>query len=114
MNLSELNLAQGYSPVLSLLNTLEFLLTPLSPGSLKYQSYPKSWPELVAFFFKIRHYVTPKTLKLLYYSLFYSFLSYGIAIWGLTYPSVLDLLLKVQRELFVQFLFRINLLTLLL
>ena len=28
-------------------------------------------------FFKIRHYVNPDTLKLLYYSLFYSFLSYG-------------------------------------
>ena len=50
MNLSELNLVENYSPVLSLLNTLEFLLTPLWPGSLKYQSYPKSWPERVAFF----------------------------------------------------------------
>ena len=49
-------------------------------------------------FFKIRHYVTPETLKLLYYSLFYSFLSYGITIWGLTHPSVLDRLFKVQKR----------------
>ena len=49
-------------------------------------------------FFRMRHYVTPETLKLLYYSLFYSFLSYGIAIWGLTHPSVLDRLFKVQKR----------------
>ena len=30
--------------------------------------------------------------------MFYSFLSYGIAIWGLTHPSVLDRLFKVQKR----------------
>ena len=49
-------------------------------------------------FFRMRHYVTPETLKLLYYSLFYSFLSYGIVIWGLTNSSVLDHLFKVQKR----------------
>ena len=49
MNLSEINLDQSYSPVLSVLNTLEFLLTPPWPGNLKYQSYPKIRPDLVAF-----------------------------------------------------------------
>ena len=34
----------------------------------------------VGMFFKIRHYVTPETLKLLYYSLFFSFISYGIPV----------------------------------
>ena len=37
-------------------------------------------------FFKIRHFVTLDTLKLLYYSLFCSFTSYGIFVWGLTHP----------------------------
>ena len=46
----------------------------------------------------MRHYVTPETLELLYYSLFYLFLSYGIAIWGLTHPSVLVRLFKVQKR----------------
>ena len=41
-------------------------------------------------FFKIRHYVARETLKLLYYSLFYSFISYAIVVWGLTHPIVLD------------------------
>ena len=41
-------------------------------------------------FFKIRHYVSHETLKLLYYSLFYSFISYTIVVWGLTHPIVLD------------------------
>ena len=35
----------------------------------------------VGMFFKIRHYVTCETLRLLYYSLFCSFISYGIPIW---------------------------------
>ena len=52
----------------------------------------------VGIFFKIRHYVTPETLKLLYYSLFYSFISYGISVWGLTHPTILEPLCKVQKK----------------
>ena len=48
--------------------------------------------------FKIRHYVSHETLKLLYYSLFYSFISYGISVWGLTHPTVLDPLGKIQKK----------------
>ena len=46
----------------------------------------------------MRHYVTLETLQLLYYSLFYSFLSYGIVIWGLSHYSILDRLFKVQKR----------------
>ena len=46
----------------------------------------------------MRHYVTPETLKLLYYSLCYSFLFYGIVTWGLTDPTILDRLFKVQKR----------------
>ena len=49
-------------------------------------------------FYKIRHYVPPYTLKLLYYSLFYSFISYGITVWGLTHPSYMDPLWKLQKK----------------
>ena len=49
-------------------------------------------------FYKIRHYVSPDTLKLLYYSLFYSFISYGITVWGLTHPSYMDPLWKLQKK----------------
>ena len=49
-------------------------------------------------FFKIRHYVNPDTLKLLYYSLFYSSLSYGTIVWGLTHPSVILSLYKLQKK----------------
>ena len=38
------------------------------------------------------------TLKLLYYSLFYSFISYGIIVWGLTHPSYMDPLWKLQKK----------------
>ena len=49
-------------------------------------------------FYKIRHYVSSETLKLLYYSLFYLFLSYGIPTWGLTHPITFDSLFRVQKK----------------
>ena len=51
-----------------------------------------------AIFFQIRHYVSHQTLKLLYCSSFYSFISYGISVWGLTHPTVLDPLYKLQKK----------------
>ena len=53
--------------------------------------------------FKIRHYVPSKTLKFLYYSLFlfsffYSFIPYGIAMWGLNPPNGLGLSLQIAKE----------------
>ena len=51
----------------------------------------------VGIFFKILHYVTPETLKLLYYSFLFSFIFYGISVWGLTHPSTLDPLYKLQK-----------------
>ena len=49
-------------------------------------------------FYKLRHYVSSETLKLLYDSLFYSFLSYGIPAWGLTHPTTLYPLFRVQKK----------------
>ena len=50
-------------------------------------------------FFKIRHFVTLDTLKLLYYSLFCSFTSYGISVWGLTHPTTLVSLFRIQKKI---------------
>ena len=50
-------------------------------------------------FFKIRHYVSHETLRLLYYSSFYSFISYCISVWGLTHPTVLYPLYKIQKKI---------------
>ena len=58
----------------------------------------KKLARTVGIFFKIRHYVTSETLKLLYYSLFFSFISYGISVWGLTHPTTLDPLYKLQKK----------------
>ena len=44
-------------------------------------------------FYKIRHYVKVDTLKRLYY-LFFSLLSYGVTVWGLTHPSILEVCFK--------------------
>ena len=49
-------------------------------------------------FFKIRHYVSNETLKLLYCSLFYSFISYAIDVWSLAHPTILDCLYKLPKQ----------------
>ena len=56
-------------------------------------------------FYKIRCYVSSETLKLLYCSLFYSFLSYGIPTWGLTHPATLNSLFRVQKKVIRAFTF---------
>ena len=49
----------------------------------------KKLSRTVGIFHKIRHFVPCDILKTLYYSLFYSFVSYGIAVWGFTYPETI-------------------------
>ena len=49
-------------------------------------------------FYKIRYYVPLEILKQLYYSLFYSFVSYGITVWGLTYKSLVQKLIVIKRN----------------
>ena len=43
----------------------------------------------VGIFSKLRYYVNVDTLIMLYYSLVYPFLTYGIQVWGHTYPTYL-------------------------
>ena len=47
----------------------------------------KKLSRTLGLFYKIRQYVALEILKQLYYSLLYSFVSYGITVWGLTYKS---------------------------
>ena len=43
--------------------------------------------KIVGIFSKLRYYVNVDILIMLYYSLIYPFLSYGIQVWGLTFPT---------------------------
>ena len=52
----------------------------------------------VGIFLKVRHYALLPTLVSLYNSLFLSFLSYGILVWGLTFESYLNPLLNLQKK----------------
>ena len=61
-----------------------------------YRIIKKNLPEQLVFF--IRHFVPLETIKVLYFSLFYSFVSYGIAVWGLTHKSFLDPLIISQKK----------------
>ena len=51
------------------------------------------------FFCKIRHFVPLEILKVLYFSLFYYFVSYGIAVWALTYLSLLDSFIVSEKKI---------------
>ena len=48
----------------------------------------KKLSRTLGLFYKIRYYVPLEILKQLHYSLFYSFFSYGITVWGLTCKSL--------------------------
>ena len=47
---------------------------------------------------KIRHFVNLKTLSMLYYSLIYPFLIYGITAWGNTYKSTLAPIITLHKR----------------
>ena len=50
-------------------------------------------------FYKIRHYAPTETLILLYHGIFAPFLSYGLPVWGSTYPSLLDPITVLQKRI---------------
>ena len=47
---------------------------------------------------KIRHYLLPNLLKMLYFSLIYPFLIYGVTVWGNTYPSTIKPICILQKR----------------
>ena len=49
-------------------------------------------------FYKIRHYAPQDTLMLLYHAIFAPFFTYGVSVWGLTYPSMLDSISALQKK----------------
>ena len=59
---------------------------------------PKKLSRTVGIFYKIRHFVPSDTLQIFYYSLFYSFLSYGISVWDFTFRSYFEKLSLVQKK----------------
>ena len=50
-------------------------------------------------FYKTRYYMPLEILKQLYYSLFYSFVSYGVTVRGLTYKSLIQKLIVIQKKI---------------
>ena len=59
----------------------------------------KKLSRTVGIFNKIRHFCPFNILRILYYSLFYSFLSYGISVWGFTSKSYFEKLSLVQKKI---------------
>ena len=52
----------------------------------------------VGIFSKVKYYVNADILIMLYYSLIYPFLTNGIQVWGLTYPTYLKPLTTLQKR----------------
>ena len=59
----------------------------------------KKLSKTIGFFCKIMHFVPLEILKALYFSLLYSFVSDGIAVWALTYKSLLDPINVSQKKI---------------
>ena len=57
-------------------------------------------------FFKIRHLLPTDVLVSLYYSLFASFLQYGIIVWGLTYDTYTKPIYLLQKKVVRSILFK--------
>ena len=55
----------------------------------------------VGIFSKLRYYVNVDILIMLYYSLIYPFLTYGIHVWGLTYPTYLKSVTTLQKRVVI-------------
>ena len=60
---------------------------------------PKKLARTAGYFYKIRHYAPQDTLMLLYHDTFAPFLAYGVSVWGLTYPSLLDSISALQKKI---------------
>ena len=54
---------------------------------------------VVVLLYKIRHYAPLETLKLLYYGIFFPFISDGVQVWELTYPTHLDKVFILQKKI---------------
>ena len=59
----------------------------------------KKLSRTVGIFYKIRHFCPSDILRTHYYSLFYSFLSYGISVWDFTFNSYFEKLSLVQKKI---------------
>ena len=72
-----------------------------SPLSWEYQliELSKKLARTTGMFYKIRHYAPKDTLVLLYHSIFASFLTYGVSVWGLTHPTLLDPISVLQKKI---------------
>ena len=77
-----------------------FCLTQVCPGNTTQLNYLRSLQGLLDFFYKVRHLIHLETLKILYYPLFYSFVSYEITVLGLTHKSSLDPIIIAPKKNF--------------
>ena len=82
----------------SCVNFLGFLLDSNLSWKFHLTELSKKLARTASLFYKIRHYASKDTLILLYHEIFTPFLSYGVVIWGLSYPNLLDSIFALQKK----------------
>ena len=97
LNIEKTNFVLFHSPRKKLPNLMNLKFGKSSIKKTKYVKFLLS--RTTGIFFKIRHYIPIETPICLYNSLFSSFLSYGIIVWGLTYTSYLNPLFLLQKKI---------------
>ena len=82
---------------------LGVLLDEALAGNSTYLTYlikvSRKLSRSVGIFYKLRNFVPKETLKTVYYSLFYPFLSYDIVVWGATCEKYLKPVFISQKKL---------------
>ena len=115
LNIDKTNFVIFHSPQKKIAEQIKFMkkkiqrkisvkfLGVLLDSNLRWKSHitelSKKLSRTIGIFCKIRHFVPLEILKALYFSLFYSFVSYGIAVWALTHKSLLDPIAVSQKKI---------------
>ena len=74
------------------------ILHPLLSWKTHITELSKKLARSVGIFYKLRYLVPQHTARTLCYALMHPFILYGVTIWGLTYPTYLDPILKLQKQ----------------
>ena len=76
---------------------LVMILDPALSWRLHITELAKTLSRTIGIFYKLRYLIPNDILKMLYNALIHPFVLYGVTAWGLTFPSYLDMIPKLQK-----------------
>ena len=81
---------KGYSTEYAILETVGVFIDEHLKWDAQFQHINNKITKNIGISFKLRHYVPISTLKQLYYTLIYPYLTYGLMSWGTAYQTKLN------------------------